>query len=227
MATSVSFQEQIEIPFCHSLADFRAWATSDDFPETARIDYIAGCIEVDMSPEDLFTHGNLKTRMIVVLGTLLDDADLGELFSDCTRVSCPDADLSSEPDIVVVFHKSLDTGRVRLVPKGSGEPDRYIELQGPPDLVVEIVSDSSVIKDTQRLPKAYWRAGIPEFWLADARGSELVFRIHHPGPGGYELAPSDSEGFQHSATFNTWFRLIRHCRPAGRWAYALEQKPSA
>jgi Uma2 family endonuclease len=165
--------------------------------------------------------------MIVVLGMLLDDADLGELFSDCTRVSCPEADLSSEPDIVVVFHESVDTGRVQLVPKASGEPDRYIELQGPPDLVVEIVSDSSVTKDTQRLPEAYWRAGIPEFWLADARGSELVFCIHRPGADGYEPAPSDSEGFQQSATFNAWFRLSRHRRSAGRWAYALERKPPA
>jgi Uma2 family endonuclease len=165
--------------------------------------------------------------MIVILGTLLDDADLGELFSARTRVSCLEADLSSEPDIVVVFHKSLETGQVRLVPKASGEGDRYIELEGAPDLVVEIVSDRSVTKDTQRLPQAYWRAGIHEFWLADARGSEVVFKIHLRGAEGYELARSDSAGFQHSAKFNTWFRLIRHVRPAGRWAYALERKPSA
>jgi Uma2 family endonuclease len=227
MAASVCFQDQIKIPFLRTLAEFRTWARSDDSPETARIDYIAGCIEVDMSPEDLFTHGNLKTRMIVVLGTLLEDDDLGELFSDCTRVSCPEADLSVEPDIVVVLHRSLDSGRVQLVPKSSGEPDRYIELEGPPDLVIEIVSDSSVTKDTQRLPEAYWRAGIPEFWLADARGSELAFCIHRPGREGYEPAPSDAEGFQHSATFNTWFRLIRRRRASGRWAYGLERKPTA
>lgn len=224
MATTISFQEQIEIPFFPSLAKFREWATSDDFPEKVRIDYIAGHIEVDMSPEDLFTHGNLKTRMIVVLGALVHDADLGEIFSDCTRLSSPEADLSSEPDIVVVFHESLETGRVRLVPKASGEPDRYIELEGAPDLVVEIVSDSSVTKDTQRLPQAYWRAGIREFWLADARGNELVFRICRPGPDGYESAPSDPEGFQHSAVFNTWFRLTRRRHRAGRWRYSLDHR---
>ena len=76
MATTISFQEQIEIPFFQSLGEFRDWATSDDCPEKVRIDYIAGRVEVDMSPEDLFTHGNLKTRMIRVLDTLVDDADL-------------------------------------------------------------------------------------------------------------------------------------------------------
>jgi Uma2 family endonuclease len=122
--------------------------------------------------------------------------------------------------------QSLETDRVRLVAKASGERDRYIELQGAPDLVVEIVSESSVTKDTQRLPYAYWRAGIPEFWLADARGSELVFRIHRPGPAGYEPAASDAEGFQYSATFNTSFRLSRHRHPrTGHWAYDLQRKP--
>jgi len=224
MATTISFQEQIEIPFFQSLREFRDWATSDDCPEKVRIDYIAGRIEVDMSPEDLFTHGTLKTCMIAVLHTLVDDADLGDIFTDSTRFSSPEADLSAEPDIVIVSHESLESGRVRLVPKASGEPDRYVELEGAPELVVEIVGDTSAAKDTRRLPQAYWRAGIPEFWLADARGSELVFRIHRRGATGYESAPSDPQGFQLSALFNAWFRLTRRRRPTGRWRYALERK---
>ncbi|MHB8973865.1 MAG: Uma2 family endonuclease [Pirellulaceae bacterium] len=227
MATSINFQEQIEIPFFHSLAEFRRWTASADFPDKVRIDYIAGRVEVDMSPEDLFTHGNLKTKLIVVLGTLLEETDLGNIFSDCTRVTCPDADLSAEPDIVVVFHESLQSNRVRLVANASGERDRYVELQGAPELVVEIVSESSVTKDTQRLPDAYWRAGISEFWLADARGGELLFHIHRRGPTGYEPVPLDSEGFQYSDTFHTSFRLARHRHPrTGHWAYDLERKLS-
>jgi len=46
-------REQIEIPTIHNLAEFRRWALSEDFPERGRIDYIAGKIEVDMSPEDM------------------------------------------------------------------------------------------------------------------------------------------------------------------------------
>ncbi|MHB0954786.1 MAG: Uma2 family endonuclease [Pirellulaceae bacterium] len=227
MATSVCFQEQIEIPFLHSLVAFRQWVTSADFLDGVRVDYIGGRIEVDMSPEDLFTHGNLKTKLIVVLGTLLEGADLGNIFSDCARVTCPDADLSCEPDIVVVFHESLATNRVQLVAKASGERDRYIELQGAPELVIEIVSESSVTKDTQRLPDAYWRAGIPEFWLADARGSELLFTIHRSGPAGYEPARLDTDGFQYSGTFNAAFRLSRHRHPrTGHWTYDLERKLS-
>ena len=58
MASSVIFEERVEIPYFHSLAEFRAWALSDDFPERGRIDYIGGRIEVDLSPENLFFHGS-------------------------------------------------------------------------------------------------------------------------------------------------------------------------
>ena len=64
LATSVIFEEQIEVPLrWRSLADFRRWAASDEFPEKGRIDFIAGRIEVDMSPEDLFCHGTLKSEL--------------------------------------------------------------------------------------------------------------------------------------------------------------------
>ena len=170
MASSVIFEERVEIPYFHSLAEFRAWALSDDFPERGRIDYIGGRIEVDMSPENLFFHGSIKTEVVRVLGNIVRSAGGGYLFSDRTRVSSPDADLSAEPDVVYLSAETIDSGRVRLVPSAGGEPDSYVELEGAPDLVVEIVSDSSVAKDTKRLPISYWRAGIAEF--ADLRRQE-------------------------------------------------------
>jgi len=224
MASSVVFEEQIEVPFFRSLADFRVWATSDDFPEKVRVDFLAGRIEADMSPEDLFSRGSLKREIARVLGDILKATSAGYLFSDRTRVSCPDADVSVEPDIVFVSEDSLETGRVRLVPKATREPDRFVEVEGPPDLIVEIVSDSSQTKDTQRLPAAYYRAGVPEFWLIDARGEELFFQIHRPGASAYEPAPRDAEGFQQSAVFATWFRLTRRRNDRGRWTFDLAEK---
>ncbi|MGA2033058.1 MAG: Uma2 family endonuclease [Thermoguttaceae bacterium] len=224
MANSVLFEEQVEIPFVHSLADFRDWAASESFPERGRIDFITGRIEVDMSPEDLFSHGTLKTEIVRALGNIVKAAGMGQLFSDCTRVSSPDADLSVEPDIVFIAEESLDSGRIRLVPKASLEPGRYVELEGPADLIVEIVSDSSATKDTQRLPAAYWRAGVREFWLADARGPALLFQIYHAGPSAYQPAQADSEGFQYSTVLAKWFRLTRQSASHGRWTYDLQEK---
>ena len=228
MAATVRFEEQIEIPLdIHSLADFRRWATSDKFPEPGRIDFLSGSIEVEISPEDLFCHGTLKTEIVSTLHCRVKDERLGHLFTDSTRVSCPDADLSVEPDIVFLSHESLASSRVRLVSKAGGEPGRYVELEGPPDLIIEIVSDASVTKDTQRLPAAYFRAGVPEFWLADARGSQLIFHVHHRGPTTFSPVTPDPEGYQLSTVFGRSFRLDAHRDQQGHWSFDLrETEPS-
>ncbi len=225
MAITLVLQEQIEVPMdLRSLADFRCWATSDAFPEQGRIDYIQGRIDVDMSPEDLHTHGKLKTELIGVLWRRIKQAGLGELYTDRARVSCPDAELSAEPDVVFVSESSLDGGRVRLVPKPGGAADRYVELEGPPDLIVEIVSDASVRKDTERLPAAYYRAGVSEFWLVDARGDDLLFRIHRRGPSRYEPAEPDADGYHHSDVLDRSYRLDRGRNAKGRVTFDLRQR---
>jgi len=219
VAATVILDEDFQVPFVGSLVEFRQWAASDSYPESGRIDYLAGRIEVDVSPEDLYTHGKLKTTLIAVLQRIVEKGDLGDLFSDRARVSCPEADLSAEPDLVFVSYGAVEGGRVRLVPKSTGEADRYVEMEGPPDLAVEIVSDRSAQKDTERLPQAYWRARIPEFWLADARGPALVFQIHRWTQGGYEPAPAGADGSQYSAIFRAWFGVTRRRNRAGRWTY--------
>ena len=228
MATVIRFEEQIEVPMdIRTLADFRCWATSDEFPEQGRIDYIAGCIEVDMSPEDLHTHGKLKTELVRALAQQIKQKQLGELYTGRARVCCPDADLSVEPDLVFVSDASLDSGRVRLVPKAGAAPDRYIELEGPPDLVVEIVSDASARKDTERLPAAYHRAGVEEFWLVDARGDAPVFRIHHRASTAYEPVEPDAEGYQYSTVLACHYRLDRSRNARGRLMFDLCEKESS
>lgn len=224
MTTSVIFEEQVEIPFVRSLQDFRDWALSDRFPEQGRIDFIGGHIEVDMSPEDIFTHSTLKTEVVGGLRHIVKQRGTGYLFSDSTRVSCPAADLSVEPDVVFVSDESLDNGRVRLIPKASSEPDRYVEVEGPPEVIVEIVSDSSVTKDTERLPAAYWRAGVPEFWLVDARSDTLIYNIYRPGTSAYEAVEPDAEGFRYSAVFQIGFELTRRRNAKGRWVFDLSEK---
>jgi Uma2 family endonuclease len=220
----VMIEERLEIPFVRSLDEFRAWAVSDDFPEQGRIDYIAGRIEVDMSPEDLLFHGVVKTTIIAKLETINEGRQFGLLLSDRTRISSPEADLSCESDVVLITFESLRTGRVRLVPKAGGEADRYVEVEGPADLIVEIVSDGSVTKDTKRLPMAYWRAGVPDFWLIDARGKELFFQIYRLGTAGYEAVAPDENGFQSSAVFGQRFRLVRHRNVLGYWSYELQAR---
>ena len=222
---SVLIEEQVEIPLgIACLADFRQWALSDDFPERGRIDFIAGRIEVDMSPEDLFTHGTLKSEIAGEIKERANQLDLGHTLIAETRVSSVPGDLSAEPDVVVISYAAIDQGRVRLVPKASGGEDRYVEVEGGPDLVVEIVSDSSVKKDNERLPAAYFAAGVREYWLLDARGEQLVFQLHHRGSRSFEPTSIDQEGFQPSEVLRGSYRLDRDRHARGHWIYRLRTK---
>lgn len=212
----------IAIPMhIRTLSDFREWAHSDDFPETGRIDFLGNHIEVDMSPEDFFMHGIPKSQIARVLGNWIEEHDLGHIAIDSTRISSPQAELSAEPDIVFLSYETLEQDRARLVPKASGEEDRFVEVEGAVDLVVEIVSDSSVGKDTGRLPPAYFEAGVKELWLVDARRDELQFHIHHRGENEFQPATVDAEGFQLSEVFQRRFRLERQPHPRARWKYLL------
>lgn len=90
--------------------------------------------------------------------------------------------------------------------------------------VGEPMATSVALKDTLRLPVAYWKAGIAEYWLMDARGEDLLFHVYQRGAAAYEPAASDPEGFQHSAVFRNWFRLSRRRDRRGDWVFNLERK---
>jgi len=75
---SVIFEEAVAVPLgLTGLADFRRWSAAPEFPETGRIDFLAGTIEVDMSPEDIFCHGVLKAEVAAVLQRRIKDLALG------------------------------------------------------------------------------------------------------------------------------------------------------
>lgn len=218
--------EEVEIPAgITDLAKFRAWATSDSFPERGRIDWIAGRMEVDMSPEDLNTHGTRKAAIAAQLWALVHETEKGAVFIDRARLSSPEADLSAEPDIIVLFIETIQSGRARLVPKAKRGPDRFIEVEGTADLVVECVSDASTAKDRKRLREAYHRAGVREYWLVDARGKELEFQVLLHRSDGYAPSPANAEGFVRSEVLDRSFRLVCRRKLAGIHFYRLEPGP--
>jgi Uma2 family endonuclease len=222
MASCLLLEHDVEVPLdVRTLDDFRRWALSADFPETGRIDFIRGNIEIDMSAENAYTHGTPKTAIVARLWAVSDEHNLGDVFSDCMRISSPVADLSCEPDVVFVSHAAIDGGRVKFVNQKGGSHDDFVEIEGAPDLVVEIVSKNSVAKDTKRLPPAYFKAGVREFWLVDARGEELLFVIHGRGQRRFEALPRDENGFQRSDVLRSRFRLDRTRDRPDHWRYNL------
>ena len=81
-------------------------------------------------------------------------------------------------------------------------------------MVLEVISPSSEEKDTEIMPRLYWRAGIPEYWLIDVRGDRLDFRILRRGARGY-TAVRPRGGWVKSAVFGRSFRLERRIDALG------------
>jgi Uma2 family endonuclease len=217
----VVIEGELEIPPITNLAEFRDWATSDEFPERGRIDYICGMIEVsDMAPEALESHGSPKVEIVSVIHQRLKSRRLGKVFVDRTRLSNPTTGLSVEPDVLFVSYESIQSGRVKLVPLRS-HPYEYIEVEGAADLVVEIVSHSSVSKDRTQLPKEYFAAGVREYWLVDGRGDELAFDVFRRGRSAFTRTKPDAKGFMQSRVLETLFRFIRSRDEFGFWEYEL------
>lgn len=216
---------QVEVPFlipasARDLEGFRRWARSDRFPDYGRIDYLGGNLEVDMSPEEIYTHGTVKVEISTELQLRIGRPGLGSVLSDRTRISSPAAELSAEPDVVVVLWKSLEAGRIREISKSKKDPERLVEFEGTPDLVVEVISDGAVGKDRKRLPLLYAAAGVPELWLVDVRRG-LRFEVHVLEAAGYRLAAPDSEGWCRSLLLGP-VRLRRERARLDRWAYRME-----
>jgi Uma2 family endonuclease len=201
----VVIEEEIRIPgWVNSLNSFRRWALSPRFPERGRISYIQGEVWVDMSPEDLFTHNQVKGEYGFVLRGLARRKRQGRYCPDGMLLVNVAADLSTEPDGMFISNESRLTRRVRLV---RSKKQGYMEVHGSPDMTLEIVSYTSVHKDTEVLMERYWKAGITEYWLVDARGPKPIFTIFQHSPQGYVAVPKQA-GWQKSAVFGKSFKLI-------------------
>jgi Uma2 family endonuclease len=208
-------------PTAYTLAGFRKWCASDDFPEEGRIEYLAGEIVIDMSHERLSSHVSLKGELARALIQLAQELDLGQFFTDGVRVVNEAADLSNEPDGCLISWAAVQEHRIRLQESRDGED--VTEVVGSPDMVLEIVSPSSVHKDTVRLPELYHRAGIREYWLIDARYDDIEFQVFRHTPGGYVRA-AEIEGWKQSDVFGRQFRLERARNRLGVWEYRLQAR---
>ncbi len=204
-----------------TLTGFRAWCVSDEFPQQGQIFFLDGEIYIDMSPERLNSHNEVKTEVTRVVGNFVVETDLGKMYSDGTRIANESAQLSNEPDAVFVSWESFESGRVRLVPTADG--DDIIELEGAPDWVLEVLSPSSVRKDLEDLPRIYHAAGVPEYWRIDARGEEIDFTILVRDAREYKPV-SRLGGWQKSRAFGRSFRLERSRDRLGLWQYRLRVK---
>jgi Uma2 family endonuclease len=223
-AAVIHFEGDLHLPEAAlTHAGFREWVKSAEIPEGVRASYAGGEVFLEMSPESLHSHAKVKLEVSVVVAPLVRALGLGETYPDGTLLTNQRAELSTEPDLVVVTWEAWESGRVVATPK-TNRADDAIELVGTPDLVVEIVSDSSVRKDLIALRERYARAGIPEYWIIDARADAIRFEILLLGEDGYApMAPSGQP--QPGPLLDRTFELTRAKSRIGTWTYTLSTAP--
>lgn len=225
MATgAVLIGDRVRVPSdVFELDRFREWAHSDEFPQAGEISFFAGDVDVDLSREDIGSHNQVRLALTTEIAIRNRRYDLGEVFCKRAFLVNESAELATEPDLIFCSWRRFRTGGIELREwvEGSGE---FVELAGCPDLVVEVVSDSSVRKDTKVLFDLYFKAGVLEYWLIDARGVEFDFQLLTRGTEQFEAVVTNEDGFVHSSVLSGDFRLTRSQNELGRFDYSLESR---
>ena len=127
--------------------------------------------ELVMSPAPTASHQRVSIRLSVKLFNYVREKAKGEVLYSPIDVYL-DEENAYQPDIVVVLQGS----RARITEKG---------IQGPPDIVVEILSPSTAYYDLTEKRDVYERVGVKEYWILDPR--RKVFEIRANSQGGFKL----------------------------------------
>ncbi len=109
-----------------------------------------------------------------------------------------------------------------------GEKGLHTELVGSPEIVIEIVSKSSEVKDTEWSGRPHISdAGIAEYWLIDAREGEDGHPVRHlrcRGKERVQYAARVPDGWSKSAVLGKSFRLTQSEGTDGNPEFTFEMR---
>jgi len=143
----------------YTYQDYLSW------PDDERWELIGG-YAFAMSPASKTGHQRLSGLLFAAIFNFLDGKDC-EAFSAPFDVKINE-DTVVQPDLLVVCDKS------RIDERG---------CNGAPDLVVEILSDSTAYKDETEKRLIYERSGVREYWIINPGLPEVMRFIR--GDGGF------------------------------------------
>lgn len=106
-----------------------------------------------MTPAPRIQHQRISGRLFAALNGVVVSRRLGEVFAAPCDVVLSDENVV-QPDLVFV-----SSTRAEIVTEEN--------IQGAPDLMVEILSESSRKKDEVIKRKLYERFGVAEYWIVD------------------------------------------------------------
>lgn len=156
----------------------RTKLTYDDYccypNDGRRHEIIDGVHYVNPAPSTY--HQHVSKRLQYQLYTKIELAGHGVMYDAPVDVHLTDHDVV-QPDLVVILNAKKNI----VTPA---------KVKGVPDLLVEILSPSSIDHDRLRKRNLYERCGIPEYWILDPfdhKLEQLVLR-----GGSYELEPESN-----------------------------------
>lgn len=147
-------------------------------------------------------HQALSDFLLALLLLFVQSRKLGTVRSAPFLMVLRDQNRAREPDLLFVRREHSD--RIR-----------ESHLEGPADLVVEIVSADSISRDRGEKFVEYEEAGIPEYWLFDPQRKQAeIYRLQaaEEGPHRYNRVLPDPDGYFRSQILEG-FRL----RPEWLW----------
>ena len=101
-----------------SLANFREWCHSDDFPEEGRICYLADELYIEVGYGVGSSHVSIKAALTESLNAVARIADIGRYFGEGIRVVHKATKLSAVPVGTFVAWNCVEEGRVALQKSG-------------------------------------------------------------------------------------------------------------
>ncbi len=106
-----------------------------------------------MNPAPSTVHQTVSKRLQYLLYTQIELAGKGVVFNAPVDVQLTQHDIV-QPDLVVVLNSK------KLIVTHS-------RIEGVPDLVVEIVSPSTIANDRELKRSLYQQSGVTEYWIVD------------------------------------------------------------
>ena len=126
-------------------------------PDDERYELIGG--ELLMTPAPVPKHQRISRKIEFLLEKFVTENDLGEVFYAPCDVHLDNENVV-QPDILFI---SKD--RLNII----GEKN----IQGAPDLAIEILSESTAYRDLVQKKRLYSRFGVKEFWIV-IPGEEVI-----------------------------------------------------
>jgi Uma2 family endonuclease len=144
--------------------------------------------ELFVSPSPSTRHQLVSVRIVTELEQALGKTGLATVFHAPTDLLLANTTVVV-PDLVIV-----GAARASIITRRA--------LEGPPDVVVEILSPSSVDRDGYIKRRLYEKFAIPEYWLIDPE--EDLVTVHRLDEGTYGIrARYDRESVLESPEFPT------------------------